>query len=312
MCGIAGYRTTNAGSYKFKVATAILATKMEDRGGHSWGYMTDATSGHGLGSIDKGLRIPSRMPLAFALHTRYGTTGERSLANSHPFTVTGSAGTVVGVHNGIISNHRELNAKHARACAVDSQHIFEHIANGLPLNDLAGYGAIVYTLAGEWYIGRFNNGEMKVAVTPEGIFYASTRDAVAQAASYADLTITKWLKVANNTVYKLTTGGLVKSHRLNVAETSLRWDDDLLGRSSGAADDVLGRWRSHASNDAPEDSWCDSCYAPTRDLYAYDGMEICAGCFFLETDQTPPGYIDDLERSAYAYASTKAMAQGAR
>lgn len=303
MCGIAGYKTKDAGSYKFKVAVAIMATRMEERGGHSWGYMTDATTGRGLGSIDLGLKIPRKMPLSFALHTRYGTTGARTVENAHPFTVTGSQGVVVGVHNGIISNHADLNQRYNRACVVDSQHIFHHIANGIKLDDLQGYGAIVYTLNGEWYIGRFNDGEMKVAMTPVGIFYASTKEAVVQAVSYADVTVSKWLKVSNNTVYKLTADGLTKVYRVNAGATTRKWNDkqddtELYGRDW---------WKT---TDRPSNFLqdCDACGDMADDVFELDEQFVCAECYVAQTGAVPNGYIDDVERSAYSYAVAKSYA----
>jgi len=142
MCGIAGYITNKKTDYRHAVAAAILAKHMDERGGHSWGAMDATQTIHGLGAISLGLTITARMPQHFALHTRYATTGARVVENSHPFTLNGPSGEVVGMHNGIISNHAELNRDNKRAMVVDSQHIFANIADGRSLNNLEGYGAI--------------------------------------------------------------------------------------------------------------------------------------------------------------------------
>lgn len=307
MCGIAGYITKDSGSYKFKVATAILAKNMEERGGHSWGYMTDTTTTKGVGSIDFGLRIPRKMPLSFALHTRYATTGAKTVENAHPFTVSGSLGVVVGVHNGIISNHVDLNRQYQRACVVDSQHIFHHLANGVSLDDLQGYGAIVYTLNGVWHIGRFNDGDMKVAMTASGIFYASTKDAVEQAVSYADLTIIKWLKVSNNTVYRLTADGLTKAYRIKAEGTRQRWNDALVDETTYGRDWWKQATQSTSSGKFAQE--CDYCGGYEDDVYELDNLFVCAECYCSQTGEVPAGYVDEFERSAYSYAASKMRAQ---
>jgi len=301
MCGIAGYTTTKASNYRLKIATAIMAKNMEERGGHSWGYMTEnGIASKGLGSIDLGMRIPERMPSSLALHTRYGTTGKNTVDNAHPFHVTGTRGVVVGVHNGIINNHADLNRRYIRNCAVDSQHIFQHIADGISLDDLEGYGAIVYTLNGDWFIGRFNDGEMSVAMTTAGILYASTKDAVMQAASYADVAITKWLKVSNNNVYKLTTAGLTKAYRIDAGRTTRKWNDkqdpfDLLSDRS---------WlRPSTGGDDYRLQDCDHCGDYVEDVYELAKDFVCATCYYDATNKIPAGYVDPMERSAYSFAT---------
>lgn len=308
MCGIAGYLTSTFIDSRHKVALAILAKNMEARGGHSWGTMTARGADvRGLGSIDAGLRIPAKLPTAFALHTRYGTQGARTLENAHPFTIAGALGTVVGIHNGIISNHGILNQRHARACAVDSQHIFHHIANGIPFDDLEGYGTIVYTFKGEWFIGRFNDGEIAVAETDAGIFYASTKAAVLEAISYSNLTFVKWLKVRNNTVYRLTIKGLRKAYTVTVGSTTRRWNDrdDVLDWYV-RRDDTLGDVDGNRADDEPLMQECDLCMDYVDDLWECGkGQFACASCYFETTGAIPYGYNERME-SAYARRRTSA------
>jgi asparagine synthetase B (glutamine-hydrolysing) len=285
MCGIAGYITTTPTSHKLKIATAIMAIHMDERGGHSWGWMSETHTQRGLGSINTGLRIAAKMPRGLALHTRYATTGARTIDNAHPFTAHGSRGTVTGVHNGIISNHHELNAMHKRECAVDSQHIFQNLADGRNLDELEGYGAIVYVLNGEWFIGRFNDGDMKVALTDAGIFFASTKAAVTQAASYADATISKWLKVRDNTVYRLTASGLAKAYKVEAQTTTRRWNDKFDSYSAGTPDPSDDAWPQR----------CDYCQQQVKNVYDLDRSWICADCYFEMTDRIPAGYSDVMD-----------------
>jgi asparagine synthetase B (glutamine-hydrolysing) len=298
MCGIAGYITTTKTDYRHSVAVAILAKHMDERGGHSWGAMDASQVIHGLGSINLGLTVNGRMPQQFALHTRYGTTGARVLENSHPFTIKGQAGEVVGMHNGIISNHAQLNRDQNRALVVDSQHIFANISEGRSLDNLEGYGAIVYRVGGDWYIGRFNQGEMKVAMTGCGLFFASTKDALMEALSFAGIAIMKWVKVKDNTVYRLTATGLTKAFKVDAMKTSYRWNDDFLVRSyvpHGITKDATSA--EPATSTAPlamdNDCGCDYCGSFGVDLYTYSRDAVCADCYYEITNEVPVGFDGD-------------------
>jgi asparagine synthetase B (glutamine-hydrolysing) len=302
MCGIAGYTTKQKTDYRHAVATAVLAIHMEKRGGHAWGVMTDTDVQHGLGSIATGLAVYARQASSFALHTRYGTTGGNTLENAHPFTRHGSNGKVVGVHNGIISNHADLNKKYERTCSVDSQHIFQHIADGTSLDDLAGYGAIVYSLNGDWYVGRFNDGDLHIARTDAGIFFASTREAIIEATSFANIRIVEWLKVKNNSVYRLTSNGIKKAYRINATGTRFKWNDALTSASRqltrvSSVDVELEdyRWPDFPARAVQSTSasgrvyQCDLCGEYSDDCYdvVYSQGRIdcyCEGCYIEVSD----------------------------
>lgn len=293
MCGIAGFFTDKATDYRHAVAAAVMATHMEARGGHAWGWMSDNEVRHGLGNITMGMSVSAKMPQRFALHTRYGTTGKNTLANAHPFTVAGSKGTVTGVHNGIISNHAEMNHTHKRDCSVDSQHIFHNLANGASLDDLEGYGAIVYAIDGNWFMGRFNEGEMRIAVTDAGIFFASTREAISEALSFADIKVTRWLTVKDNTVYSLTASGIKKAYKIDAMGTRRRWND--------LKDDYSWAGFGKLATATPASQECDLCGTPEYDLYELEGQMACVECYTACTDALPHGYLDDTEVDAYRY-----------
>lgn len=330
MCGIAGYMTTNP-TERLKLALVALAYQMEERGGHSWGYMTDEATQKGLGSIVSGLTVPKSLPKSFALHTRYATTGARVAANSHPFTQVGSARTVTGVHNGIISNHATLNRDYRRKLAVDSQHIFQHIADGHSLNDLQGYGAIVYQHDGQWFIGRFNDGEMSVALTSAGVIFASTRDAVIDACSIAGIKMKRWIEVRNNSVYRMTTDGLTKAYKLDCGRTTRKWNDAKLTTTTTTTTTKTTTTPALASTrDWNDDDWrdhwrdqydvtgrnalldvCDYCGESDATLYHYDRDYVCADCYAELTDSLPAGFRPDDDRDfpAYKLASTTTRKQ---
>lgn len=178
MCGIYGWQMAKGqhlSIYEATVFTSILADGMADRGKQSyggavWPRVGDAqnvpTIYRGTGSIiyngHELLKATAKADMVL-VHTRQGTHGKICVENCHPFAV----GDVLGVHNGVIFNHEAMNKKYERTFDVDSQHIFAHINEDLSLDELDGYGAIVYARASEQYkalyFGKSTNGSFNVA-----------------------------------------------------------------------------------------------------------------------------------------------------
>src|SRR5215469_10058620 len=143
MCGLYGWNITRT-TPALTVANAVLAQAMAGRGTDSWGILSDGKVRRGLESVTyapETLKLPAHTNVA--VHTRYGTTGKINVKNAHPFTI----GAVIGMHNGIVYNHASLNLEYDRRMAVDSMHIFAHIAEERDLAEIEAYGAIVYTYA---------------------------------------------------------------------------------------------------------------------------------------------------------------------
>ena len=114
MCGIVGYVG------KRQAAPVLLAglEKLEYRGYDSaglavWnGQKTEVVKAKGRLKVladktDDGRALPGTCGIG---HTRWATHGEPSETNAHPHV----AGSVVGVHNGIIENYQELREKLVR------------------------------------------------------------------------------------------------------------------------------------------------------------------------------------------------------
>jgi len=122
-----------------EILAVMLSAQNDTRGGNSWGVF-DPDAEHvikGLGDIVKHWKSLFERDRVMC-HTRLATTGDISVENAHPFVVK----NLVGAHNGVISNHEWLNTRYGRKCDVDSEHIFQHLADGLDLDDIDGYGAI--------------------------------------------------------------------------------------------------------------------------------------------------------------------------
>lgn len=197
---------------------AILAQLMCERGEHSWGMMSPERSVRGTGSLMLSNMV-RKLPRykSVAVHTRFATHGAKTTANAHPF----QQGDILGMHNGVIHNHATLNAAYDRRFEVDSQHIFQHLNDGDELDQLEGYGAVVYQRAdtpGDYFMGTFNGGELEVArVTyrghPIGVMWASTEEAITNACSVGRLKVS-WVKIEEGKVYRISNGEVYNTDQL--------------------------------------------------------------------------------------------------
>jgi len=175
-----------------RLMTPTLAIAMEQRGDNSWGVTDGDYIYKRKGSItdtfeDCDLDGP-------VYHTRMATVGANTDRNAHPFRSVGSK-IVTGVHNGHIGNWAALKQKYPerKDMEVDSEHIFAHLANELPVQELSGSATIVWyeqpadkSVAMRRYMSRFNSENMHVAKMKSGeIVMASTKDAIVIAAKLA-------------------------------------------------------------------------------------------------------------------------------
>lgn len=200
MCGLFGFSST-VPIKRMPQLMIQLAIYNEERGKQSWGVYNGKELIKDEGPISRALyRIPYADKGVLMGHTRAATVGDVNKENAHPFLFDSSTSTkpVVGAHNGCIYNHNELNKKHGWNLQVDSMQIFKHIAEGLALDDIEGYGAITFVKEGCLYFSRFNGGSLSIAqIEGGGLVWSSDEFALNKALVGANL---------NNFMYKVEEG----------------------------------------------------------------------------------------------------------
>lgn len=247
MCGIAGYYCTDGHNSAVRAVLPLLGIFMTERGNQSWGWTDGVNVSKYLGKVrdnfDGNLHASSTSAL---LHTRWATFGEKVAENSHPFSIKG----IIGVHNGMVYNHREIASKYNREYKVDSEMIFHHIADGLDLKELEGYGTIVFYRDGELYLGRMVNdtkkeGELTLARTTWGYAWASTKEALDDALGMAAQYPRYYVDLKPGQLYKFVGDQIVK-----VREIALKLSDSKPGGKKSWEDftDDDKSWRTWNSS----------------------------------------------------------------
>lgn len=162
MCGLFGF-ATNENIKNLAGAFLVMALENQSRGRDSWGVYNGKELIKSLGTIERQWhKVPMRNHGVMMGHVRAATVGKETVPNSHPFEFKGKY-HVIGAHNGHISNWQELNKKYERSLEVDSMHIFAHIAEERPMDELEGSGAVTFIKDGGLYFSRFNNGTLAIA-----------------------------------------------------------------------------------------------------------------------------------------------------
>jgi len=214
MCGLVGFDVSKAGLAKEQraIMSAILSVANDGRGGDSWGYYNFHEIKRGLGDLADHAIEMFRHSFVMA-HTRKATQGTVSKENAHPFDI----GNIIGAHNGVISNHHPLNSKYDRNCTVDSQHIFHHLNEGKPLDDIRGYGVIEWVQKTDTtrrvYLCKLQAGDLaifgigKSKDNVRGIIWSSDNDHIKAAVQAAHIE-GFFYEVKPNSVYYVENGKL--------------------------------------------------------------------------------------------------------
>lgn len=214
MCGIAGCGTLTDVTRRM---LGYMMWDMERRGTDSWGATNGVDVHKTLGPITETWSEYEEDIFSWdrvILHTRGASVGDVTRPNQHPFISHNGVGdtwkkTVVGIHNGCISNHEELAKKYPdRKFEVDSMHVFEHFAKGLPTSEIYGWGNLAwyeYTPEdpnGSLYLMKFNADNLYTCLLETGeIVFCSVLETLQRAALMAGSKVETRYKIEDEMVY---------------------------------------------------------------------------------------------------------------
>lgn len=146
MCGIFGSPNITPSVQRM---LPFLGIAMQTRGRDAWGASNGDEILKFVGELtdtwgEASLQVENWKAGIF--HTRGASHGSaKVLANAHPFEYRRADGDrIIGIHNGVISNHNELDRKYQRHCAVDSMHLWMSRAEGKAWDDMEGWGNLAW------------------------------------------------------------------------------------------------------------------------------------------------------------------------
>lgn len=228
MCGLAGYASNDLNEDQRKKLTLALGAGIDSRGGHAAGYIS--INKHAIKyckKLGRWLRAKQRFITTCAeghmtlMHSRYATCGSKeSIADAHPFAVKRNGQLKLwGAHNGVIHGAFENAKKHGRNITVDSQEIFELIAdrNYEEIQSLTGYGVVTWLEANDHShinLAKLSSGGDIVVHTLKegGVVWASTSYILNEALKIAGLNTDKEYKgLETGRVYIITPEGMFES-----------------------------------------------------------------------------------------------------
>ncbi len=193
MCGIAGFSLDPESSVDRTLAAQALLAGIAERGADAVGYAHRGDGGTcvtklrgGASALLDELEVPADTFQAL-IHVRDFTKGHPDIeANNHPIR----HGSVVGVHNGIVSNDDELLARYGIERAepqmtVDSEAIFALVE--LREHDPRALSELRGAMAAAWlddrgdtlYLARGRMRPLWLATAAGSLYFASTRRALA-------------------------------------------------------------------------------------------------------------------------------------
>ena len=208
----------------------------------------------------------------FMGHVRFATHGTITIQNAHPFT----KGSVIGAHNGVIYNHKDIASKIGKNVQVDSEVIF-----GL-LNKKDKYQDVFDLLEGDYALSWVNEDYQTINLMHEDgrplhiaywkkarcLFWASTADIMEEALKSAGLVIDVY-SLPIDTVYEYDTSVFWKS--LEPKETKVETNENWNKYSNIGY--YHGGWSHGSNNYGSSAKRCKLCHATT-----YRADSICYQC----------------------------------
>jgi len=255
MCGIAGYSLGEHSSARRTLAAQALLTGIADRGADAVGYayrsagleVTVHKQRSGASALLERLSVPEEAT-QLLVHVRDYTKGHPTIAaNNHPIR----HGSIVGIHNGIITNDDALFAAHGieraeEAMTVDSEIIFALAARSrgrtaVALEQLYGSMAAAWLdeQRSELLLARGIGRPLWIGRGPDEFFFASTRPALDLVEQFAGVPLKK-RQVRAGTLLAVEGGQVVARERFR-PDTSFTEEPLPAVRAPGESDVCLSR-----------------------------------------------------------------------
>lgn len=228
MCGLSGYISNTLNEEQRRRLVVGLGAGIDNRGGHAAGYISinDHTIKY-CRKLGRWLKAKQKFLTSAAegktcmMHARLATCGNKEdVEQAHPFIVKRNDKVILwGAHNGMIHGAYESAKNHKRNIDVDSQEIFELLADKEyeAIRKLNGYGVITWLDANNRdhinVVKLTESGDICIVKTKEGgMVWGSTWYIVSEALKLAGLTADEeFNKLEVGRVYHIKNNGLYKS-----------------------------------------------------------------------------------------------------
>lgn len=282
MCGILGMSRWTPVTQRMFPALAIA---MNMRGESAWGVTDGDVICKDTGSIldgwsDIGFEGTSEATPGSGIlyHTRMPSVGANTVRNAHPFEWLAGDRRVIGAHNGHISNHWALKNKYTatrNATEVDSEMVIAALAEGTPIQELDGWGTVVWyemtegqPQAREMFLSTFSRGDLGIVKLVSGeIVFASTLSSIRCAVQLAQAEIATIYEVKPKTRYALRGDDLYVGEAMPWGEAPLAYASPIVSGSYHASS---GGRRSGGANRF--------CKIKTCNQQTQNGAMLCTDC----------------------------------
>lgn len=230
MCGLSGYVTqpNTLTNYQKLMLVIGLAKGIDDRGGDAAGYISISKEGFRFNKKN-GTWAQSKMKFLKSaaigdlcmMHARFATCGKKNVVSAHPFAIRRNNKVVLwGAHNGVIYDAWTSAKLHDRECNVDSQELFELLADQEyeTIKEMDGYGVITWidSQTPEFVnLARISEqSDICVALLEEGgVVWASTKRILEEALELANLHIKHYYELEVGTVYQIKNDSLYYTNK---------------------------------------------------------------------------------------------------